>query len=150
MIEEAEMTSSDKKETITRTGISLESDLLKEFDVWLKQRSFPNRSEGIRFLIREKLDQEILVAKKDLQVVGSLTYIFDHHGFDSSLKLTEIQHDFGHLIISTMHAHITHDICLETIFLRGRQDEVRKLADAILALKGVQKGQIYLIPSHQQ
>jgi len=135
------------KEFITRTGISLEAEMLEEFDRWIKSKKFPNRSEGIRYLIREKLDQETLLAQKESLVVGSLTYIFDHHSFDCALKLTEVQHEFNHLIISTMHAHITHDICLETIFLKGRQDEVKKLADGILALKGVQKGQLYLVPA---
>ncbi|HUT82525.1 MAG TPA: nickel-responsive transcriptional regulator NikR [Candidatus Bathyarchaeia archaeon] len=135
------------KEAVTRTGISLDQALLSEFDTWLIEKNFPNRSEGIRYLIREKLDQEVLLTTPDFIVVGSLTYVFDHHTFDCTLKLIEIQHNFEDLIISTMHAHITHKLCLETIFLRGQQQSVKKLANSILALKGVLKGQLYLIPS---
>ncbi len=135
------------KDVVTRTGISLDPSLLAEFDTWLEEKKFPNRSEGIRYLIREKLDEETLLADPHSIVVGSLTYVFDHHTFDCTLKLIEIQHNFEDLIISTMHAHITHELCLETIFLRGKQQVVKKLADSILALKGVLKGQLYLIPA---
>ncbi|MBN1329321.1 MAG: nickel-responsive transcriptional regulator NikR [Candidatus Heimdallarchaeota archaeon] len=135
------------KDVVTRTGISLDPSLLSEFDSWLADKKFPNRSEGIRYLIREKLDQEVLLSTPESIVVGSLTYIFDHHTFDCTLKLIEIQHNFEDLIISTMHAHITHNLCLETIFLRGQQHSVQKLSDSILALKGVLKGQLYLVPS---
>ena len=141
------MTENITKDVVTRTGISLEPILLSEFDEWISKKGFPNRSEGIRFLIREKLDEEELIKDPDTIVVGSLTYVFEHHGFDCTLKLIEIQHGFDNLIISTMHAHISHHLCLETIFLKGKQLEVQKLAESILALKGVLKGQLYLVPS---
>ena len=141
------MANNSGKDVVTRTGISLEPSMLEEFDLWLNAKGFPNRSEGIRHLIREKLDQETLSEDPNTIVVGSLTYVFDHHGFDCTLKLIEIQHKFEELIIATMHAHITHELCLETIFLRGEQHKVKKLAEGILALKGVLKGQAYLIPN---
>jgi CopG family nickel-responsive transcriptional regulator len=141
------MDNSSGKEAITRTGISLDPSLLAEFDKWVDEKGFPNRSEGIRYLIRERLDQEILSGNPKAIVVGSLSYIFDHHSFDCTQKLIEIQHDFEYLIISTMHAHITHKLCLETIFLKGKQEEVQKLAESILAKKGVLKGQLYIIPA---
>ncbi|MFW9922254.1 MAG: nickel-responsive transcriptional regulator NikR [Candidatus Thorarchaeota archaeon] len=137
------------KDVVTRTGISLEPTLLLEFDKWLENKGFPNRSEGIRYLIREKLDEEVLNVNPHSVVVGSLTYIFDHHGFDCSLKLIEVQHDFEELIISTTHVHITHELCLETIFLKGKQEEVKKLAENILSMKGVLKGQLYIIPANE-
>ena len=143
------MTNNNGKDVVTRTGISLEPAMLDEFDQWLNKKGFPNRSEGIRYLIREKLDQETLNEDSNAIVIGSLTYVFDHHGFDCTLKLIEIQHKFEELIISTMHAHITHELCLETIFLKGEQHKVKKLAEGILALKGVLKGQVYLIPNTQ-
>ena len=143
------MTNNNGKDVVTRTGISLEPAMLDEFDQWLNEKGFPNRSEGIRYLIREKLDQETLSEDSNAIVIGSLTYVFDHHGFDCTLKLIEIQHKFEELIISTMHAHITHELCLETIFLKGEQHKVKKLAEGILALKGVLKGQVYLIPNTQ-
>ena len=141
------MANNSGKAVVTRTGISLEPTMLKDFDKWLGEKGFPNRSEGIRYLIREKLDEEALSSEPESIVVGSLTYIFDHHECDCTLKLIEIQHDFEDLIISTMHAHITHELCLETIFLKGKQQKVKKLAESIIALKGVLKGQTYLIPN---
>ena len=40
---------------LSRTGVSLEEDLLREFDRLIDRRGYQNRSEAIRDLIREAL-----------------------------------------------------------------------------------------------
>jgi CopG family nickel-responsive transcriptional regulator len=134
------------KKKITRTRISLEPELLDEFDDWIAKKGFPNRSEGLRFLIRDRLEKESLEEDTKRTVVGAFTYIFEHHSFDSGLRLIEIQHDYEQLIISNMHAHLTHEVCLETIFLKGEQVKVKELSEGILALKGVLNGDLALFP----
>lgn len=90
-----------------------------------KRKKFPNRSEAIRFIVREHLAKSELNVDPNVQVVGSLTYLYDHHSFNSSEKLTQIQHDNDEIIVSTMHAHITHELCLETIFLKGKARQIK-------------------------
>ncbi|MHA1667113.1 MAG: nickel-responsive transcriptional regulator NikR [Candidatus Heimdallarchaeaceae archaeon] len=130
--------------TVVRTGISFEPELLKKFDDWLEKKNFPNRSEAIRYVIREKIIEMKITEQSEEGVVGTLSYIFNHHTFDSLKKLTSIQHKYEHLIVSTMHAHITEELCLETAILKGKSKEVRKLAEEILAFKGVLNGRIYI------
>jgi CopG family nickel-responsive transcriptional regulator len=43
---------------LVRTGLSLEQDLLDKFDKSIARRSYRNRSEAIRDLIREHLVSE--------------------------------------------------------------------------------------------
>jgi CopG family nickel-responsive transcriptional regulator len=62
---------------LSRTGVSLEEDLLKEFDRLIAKRGYQNRSEAIRDLIREALLAEIVDSNKP--VVGTLTLVYDHH-----------------------------------------------------------------------
>ena len=136
----------EKKGLVTRTGVSFEPELLQKFDNWIAKRGFPNRSEAIRYVIREYLAQSDINENPNLEAVGTLTYIFNHHSFDSSSKLTELQHDNEDLIISTMHAHVSHELCLETIILRGKIHDLYRFRDDILSFKGVISGDIVISP----
>jgi CopG family nickel-responsive transcriptional regulator len=66
-----------------------------------------------------------------------LTLVYDHHKRELEDRLTTIQHDHHHSIISTTHVHIDHDNCLEVILLRGRAGPLRKIASDISSLKGI-------------
>ena len=52
-------------------------------------------------------------------------------------SLTDIQHDFGGIIHSSLHAHMDHDNCLEVLVLKGEGKDVKKAAERMMALKGV-------------
>ncbi len=84
---------------IVRFGVSLEKELLEKFDRLIIKKSYPNRSEAIRDLIREELVKREWVEGKE--VAGSITLVFDHHKRELMNILTDIQHDFYQLIISS-------------------------------------------------
>ena len=125
---------------IVRFGVSLEKELLGKFDRLIKEKKYPNRSEAIRDLIRENLVKREWVEGKE--VAGAITLVFDHHKRDLVNILTDIQHDFHQLIISSQHIHLDHDNCLEIIVVRGKPTEVRELADKLRATKGVKYGSL--------
>jgi CopG family nickel-responsive transcriptional regulator len=125
---------------IIRFGVSLEKELLEKFDILIKEKKYPNRSEAIRDLIRENLVKREWVEGKE--VAGAITLVFDHHKRDLVNILTDIQHDFHTLIISSQHIHLDHDNCLEIIVVRGKPKEVRELADKLRATKGVKYGSL--------
>jgi len=123
---------------IIRFGVSLEKELLEKFDRLIKDKKYPNRSEAIRDLIRENLVKREWVEGKD--VAGTITLVFDHHKRELVNTLTEIQHDFHKLIISSQHIHLDRDNCLEIIVVRGKPRDARELADKLRATKGVKYG----------
>jgi len=125
---------------IVRFGVSLEKELLEKFDILIKKKKFPNRSEAIRDLIRENLVKREWIEGKE--VAGAITLVFDHHKRDLMNNLTDVQHDFHKLIISSQHIHLYHDNCLEIIVVRGKPTEVRELADKLRATKGVKYGSL--------
>jgi CopG family nickel-responsive transcriptional regulator len=118
-----------------RFGVSLDKALLDKFDRYIRERNYSNRSEAFRDLIRQEL------VKKEWQegddVAGAITLIYDHHRKDLLNKITDLQHDFQSIIISTQHIHLDHDNCLEIVAVRGRPQEVIKLADTLKSIKGV-------------
>ncbi len=134
----------EDKELVVRTGISFDTKLLEEFDTWFKKEGFPNRSEALRYIVRQKLSEEKIKHNPDEQIIGTLSYIFDHHVHNSSYELTSIQHNHQDLIVSTMHVHVSHELCLETILLKGKVKDVQKFTNELLTFKGVLTGKLYI------
>lgn len=128
---------------LTRTGIAIDSDLLARFDRFLLKQGYTNRSEAFRDLVRDRL---ITAAVEDpeVNVVGSITLIYDHHSRLLPDKLTKVQHDHHDLVIATTHAHLDHNTCLEVIVVRGKSKHVQRLADQLIGTKGVHHGRLVM------
>jgi CopG family nickel-responsive transcriptional regulator len=131
---------------LSRIGVAIDAGLLDKFDRLIAQRGYTNRSEAFRDLIRDELVEKAWESP-DSHVVGTVTLVYDHHVRLLSEKLTGIQHDFHHSILSTLHVHLDHDNCLEVLVLRGRASEVRKVADALISTKGVKHGRLTITSS---
>lgn len=133
---------------LSRIGIALDSDLLKRFDRSNSRRGYTNRSEAFRDLIRDRLVGE-QTAAPDATVVGTVTLIYDHHVSGVSEKLTELQHAHHELVVSTSHAHLDHESCLEVLIVHGKSAQVEQFADRLIGLKGVQHGRLVMtVPAH--
>jgi CopG family transcriptional regulator, nickel-responsive regulator len=128
---------------LSRIGVSIDSELLRRFDRFIAERGYENRSEAFRDLIRDRLVGSAVVAPA-AHVVGTLTLIYGHNTRLLPEKLTDLQHQHHEVIISTLHAHLDHDSCLEVIVLRGKSREVQELADRLISTKGVQHGRLVM------
>ncbi len=123
---------------LVRFGISLEKGLLKGFDKYIKEKEYKNRSEAIRDLIRERFVKKEWSENKE--VAGAIILVYDHHKRELVNKLTDIQHDFHNLVISSQHIHMDHSNCLETIVVKGKANEIETLANKMRSAKGVKYG----------
>jgi CopG family nickel-responsive transcriptional regulator len=128
------------KSDIVRFGISLENELLDNFDNLIKRRKYSNRSEAIRDLIRQELLKRDL--EEDREVAGAITFIYDHHQRNLLNKIIDVQHDYQDIIQSSQHIHLDHHNCLEIVALKGNSSKVNKLSDTLKALKGVMHGSL--------
>ena len=131
---------------LSRIGVAIDSDLLNKFDRLIERRGYTNRSEAFRDLIREELVEQTWESPES-QVVGTVTLVYDHHVRMLNEKLTGIQHDFHHSILSTLHVHLDHDNCLEVLVVRGKSSVVRKVSDALISTKGVKHGTLTITTS---
>jgi CopG family transcriptional regulator, nickel-responsive regulator len=132
---------------LSRIGVSLDSDLLDRFDKFIADKGYDNRSEAFRDLIRDRLVGTAIVAPK-ASVVGTVTLIYDHHTRLLPEKLADMQHEHHEVVISTLHAHLDHDTCLEVVLLRGRSRDVQRLADKLISTKGVRHGRLVMSSPH--
>ena len=126
---------------LSRIGVAIDSDLLDRFDQHIAKRGYTNRSEAFRDMIREDL-VEHASESPEARVIGTVTLVYDHHVRMLSDRLTDLQHDAHHIILSTLHVHLDHDNCLEVIVVKGKSSEVRRVADALISTKGVKLGRL--------
>ena len=120
---------------LKRFTISLDEKLLEQFDTAITQRKYVNRSEAIRDLIRSAFVEEEWQADKD--VVGVISMVYDHHQSKLQEKVTEIQHEYHHQIVSATHIHMDHHNCLEVVIVKGKAGSINELADRLRSLRGV-------------
>lgn len=127
---------------VCRFGVSLEEDLFEELDDLVKRHSFPNRSQAIRFLIRDARVEDAW--DSDSEAAGAIVLIYDHHRRNLVNNLIAIQHDYTPLILSSQHAHLDHDNCLETIVVKGKASRLKELSDKLISLKGMKHGKLVM------
>lgn len=127
---------------LVRTGVSIEQDLLAQFDRVIAKRGYKNRSEALRDLIRDNLVSEAV--DQNRRVVATLSMIYDHHCPGLSNKLTEIQHHAHGQVLAATHVHLDKDNCLEVVIMKGRSGDVQHLADHMLSMRGVKHGKLVL------
>jgi CopG family nickel-responsive transcriptional regulator len=129
--------------SLTRFGVSIESDLLRRFDRLIDGSGYRNRSEAFRDLIRARLVEED-VHDESTPALGVLSLVYDHHKRELEEKLTDLQHHHHMSVIAATHVHVDHDNCLEVILLRGKVGALHHIANALSSLKGVKHSKLVL------
>ena len=129
-----------------RFTISLEDRLATEFDALIRRKGYGNRSEAVRDMLRGTIEKSRVARGEALHAVGCLSYVYNHHERDLAERLTNIQHEHHHLVLSSMHVHLDHDTCMETLILRGATPQVSTLANLLMAESEVRHGRLNLVP----
>jgi len=128
---------------VERIGISLEVDLLKQFDRLIEDKGYVNRSEAVRDLIRDSLVQrEWSESSGREERVAVVTLVYDHDSSNLSQKLAHIQHENHKAVVSALHIHMDEHNCLEVLVLRGRASEVISMGEGLVSTRGVKFGKV--------
>lgn len=129
------------KNPLRRFGVAMEKNLLKQLDGLCARKGYQSRSEAIRDLVRDSLIEDH-VQDENAETVGTVTIIYDHHQRELGEKLTSFQHRHLNIIVSALHVHLNAHLCLEVLILRGKIKDIKKIADGLIATKGVQHGKL--------
>jgi len=128
-----------------RFTISLDKDLAHAFDELIHERGYTTRSEAVRDILRRHLQAAHERRDQKGSCVASLSYLYNHHERELAERLTSLQHAHHELMISTMHAHLDHEHCIEAVLLKGPVKRVREFADRLIAERGVRHGALNLV-----
>lgn len=122
---------------VTRIGVSLPGNLLDQFDKIITTRGYSSRSEAIRDAIRNYITEYKWLDEEGGEIVGVINVMYNHHQKGTSDAIVSLQHDFGDVIATTMHMHLSDENCLEMVIVRGEMEGIKKLVNRITTIKGV-------------
>ena len=128
---------------VTRFGVSLPSKLCVRFDKLIVELGYTKRSKAIADAINEFISQKRVSSKG--KIMGTISYLYDHHVSDVNKKLVELQHGYEKSIKSTMHSHVTHDECIEVLIVEGSADNIQKLYGGLSAIRGVENCKLSIL-----
>jgi CopG family nickel-responsive transcriptional regulator len=92
-----------------RVTITIDGDLVAEFDAFMTGRGYANRSEAIRDLARSALAQSNLEGAPGRDCIATLSYVYDHAARELPKRLTKDFHDRHSLAQATLHVHLDQD-----------------------------------------
>ncbi|HUI66650.1 MAG TPA: nickel-responsive transcriptional regulator NikR [Nitrospirota bacterium] len=127
--------------SLTRFGVSIDSQLIKKFDALISRKGYATRSEAIRDIIRESLVEQEWESE-ERETVGTITIVYNHHTRELEHALTEMQHKSFHQIISTLHVHLDAHNCLEVLVVKGKSRDIKTIADRLIGTRGVKHGKL--------
>ena len=137
---------SQSSDGVVRFSVSVPTELAKQLDRMAREKGYDNRSLAVADMIRAHL-VEHRQNLGDQEIAGTITLVYDHHKQHVQATLTDIQHDHHEVIISTLHVHLDHHNCLEVLVVRGQAGTIKKIADELIAAKGVKHGKLTVTSS---
>lgn len=130
--------------SVERIAISLEPDILKKLKASMGRRVYWNRSKAVADILRDWFSREEWVQGKGARV-GTISLVYEHHAHGVLDRITDIQHDSGASIISTMHVHLTHEECLEVIVTKGSAKQIQRISDCLSSVRGVKNCKLSVV-----
>jgi len=113
---------------VTVISVSVPEKLLERVENSIREQGFANRSEIVRQALRTFITETRSLRELEGEIAASITIIYERDAKKG--QISEIQHSFGDIISTFLHAHIEEDYCLEVIVVKGEADNIRKLVDA--------------------
>ena len=121
-----------------RTGISLPENLLQEVDEFISATGIRSRSKIIADALKQYLTEHKLLLEREKKLLGILIVTYNEKRGDTVKRLLDAQHEFLGDIRASLHVHLTHERCLETILIEGQSTDVLKLLEKIENIVGVE------------
>ncbi|MGD9130372.1 MAG: CopG family ribbon-helix-helix protein [Candidatus Bathyarchaeota archaeon] len=108
-------------------SVSVPEKLLERVEESIKEQGFANRSEIVRQALRAFITETRSLRELEGEISASITIIYKR---GANGQISEIQHSFGNIISTFLHAHVEEDYCIEVIVVKGKADNIRKLVEA--------------------
>ena len=126
-----------------RVTLSLPAPIARQLDALVTRRIHANRSQAASKLLAGAL----VSTSPDLDnrvLAGTVTLTYSHARRGVEAALTRIQHRYLKEVVSTQRVHLANGYTLEVVLLQSPGRTLRRIADELLACKGVTNGQLYI------
>lgn len=124
-------------------SISIPEKLLENLEESLQERGFASRSEIIRQAIRDFIMERKDLKKLEGEVIATITIVYEK--ITKKSKMLDVQHQFGELISTFLHAHVDSSNCLEVMVVRGEAVTIQYLIDSLKSNEMIQQVKVALL-----
>jgi CopG family nickel-responsive transcriptional regulator len=131
------------EEKINKIGVSVPNKLLTKFDDILESRGYSTRSDAIRELVRDYVDEYNETNNiENRREIGTINYFYDtiQNGIGDDLSLEYYR--YSDIVIVSSHVHINETSCFEMATVRGDSGKIRNLMGALMGIKGVSRAKL--------
>jgi|CryGeyStandDraft_7_1057128.scaffolds.fasta_scaffold42978_2 CopG family nickel-responsive transcriptional regulator len=130
---------------MTIVSLSVPGELLNNLDSLIKKGSFTNRSEVMRYAIRDFLSERIMEIKETNNIIATITTIYDREAEEA--PLLKLRHKYDEVIKTSLHEHLDERNCLEVIIVDGLGSKILNLLNELRALKGTKHAKLSITTS---
>jgi len=129
--------------TMSIVSFSIPKTLLEKVDQYLKEQGFANRSEMIRQALRAYMSETRRLSEIQGIITAIITIVYRREAKRS--QITDVQHDFGPVVLTFLHTHIQEGCCIEIIVARGVAQVITALVQALKANEQISEVKVAIL-----
>ncbi len=138
----------NKKQKVNRITMSLPPTLLVEFEKSMQNAGYTDRSKAIQAAIHSFVDDHYWKGSDEndngsREGAGVIILLYDNRIYSQDKKSVHVQHSYSDIISAATHVHLEHDICLESILVKGKRKKIRELASRLSQNRGIKSVKIH-------
>jgi len=116
-------------------GVYLPEELANELSECMKVLGVTSKSRIIQEALRLFINENRW--RLGGSAVGTIGVIYDHTVPDVDESLTDIQHDYLDIVVSTIHVHLDKRRCMLNIIVKGNVERIKELLSKLINVRGV-------------
>jgi CopG family nickel-responsive transcriptional regulator len=116
-------------------SLSIPDELRNELDRILGEEWYASRSEVVRQALRKYISEYKELENMRGNIVATVTALYEKR--DKNEELTQLQHEFGDVMTTYLHTHLTEKNCLEVMVVNGPSKRLKEMIDGLKANRHV-------------
>jgi len=129
---------------VNRISISLPEDLQRDFDKVAKAVGYGDRSKALQIAMRNFISDHRW-REETATSTGALVLIYEHEVPGLEEALTDVQHSYSQIVNSSMHLHLDGNNCLQIIAVKGRNEQIERLAKELMTKRGLKQFKLAVV-----
>jgi CopG family transcriptional regulator, nickel-responsive regulator len=118
-------------------SLSIPNELRDELDRILGEEWYASRSEVVRQALRKYIAEYKELENIKGNIIATITALYEKK--DKNEELTQLQHEFGDVMTTYLHSHLTEKSCLEVMVVKGSSKRLKDMIDGLKANRHVRQ-----------
>lgn len=131
---------------MTVVSVTLPSELIKKFDIFVRERGYYSRSEAFRDAIRTLMAEAELGKLEAKKMAAVILTACDIRRKDIDVRLVELRSDFEDIVVENLHRYIENEYCIDVFLAQGEHKRILDFMGRVRGTRGVQQVKTIFLP----